>query len=1051
MRLLRSLRCLRPAALLPVCLILAMASLVSTPGEAVGVLSPFIRVFNSQEYDAHAQSWAVVQDPRGVIYIANSSGVLEFDGVTWRTIPVANSSIVRSLAVDETGCVWVGAVGEIGYLEANEIGELEYVSLTHHLPEDQLVFSDVWRTHVTPEGIFFCPRKKAFLWRGGSFEVASVSSLQIMLFEVAGKLYGNDVEKGLSVLDQNRLHPLKGGEEIKEYRIYNILRWDEDTLLIVTATNGLYLFDLPVASDGEGRLRRFPTEADDLFKSARLYSGTALPDGTFALGTMTGGAAVIGRGGELIYRFDRSTGLPDQSVWGLFCDRQQGLWLALNRGLVRVELGSPVVPVSASSGIDGTIEALVRFQGTLYAGTSTGLYALRDDRFAGIEGLQPPCWSFEVFRDQDGRDERLLVGLNGSVNEIANEKQVIYQSDLHNYTMLQSRFQPSTLLIGQTQGALVAQHNGRQWSSFDKIQGIDREVRSVAEDSLGALWLGTHFDGVFRVKLDPDDLKSPLSVEQYGIKHGLPSLKSIKVVQTRSRLLFATGDGLYEYDGEGRFSPSDLFGHHFADAGGILRLIPEDEDRFWISTQDGRAAFAQRTTDERYQIHEAGLRRIPPASIYAFWPEENGTTWIGTTAGLFLYDTTKETSSTATFATLIRDISVRSGDSIYRGFGQLRGSSNPSAGNPGLSLSPIAHEDASLTFTFAAPSFDALDSTEYSYLLQGFDADWSSWSSDTKKEYTNLNEGRYTFRVRARDVYGAVNEQASAVFVVRPPWHRTPSAYIGYLVMAGLFVLAVVKLRSWKLERERDRLEKLVAERTTELRQQTHRLESAQKELEAFSYSVSHDLRAPIRKLEGLTSLLLSAEDEETGQRQQLADRVRANCREMSELIDALLELSRTGRVPLSVEQVDLTEMVEHIAEGLSISEPERSLTLRVAPSLRVTVDPTLMRVVMRNLMDNSWKYTRTRSKTIIEVGSHSSPEHPGETVFFVHDNGVGFDPKLADRLFTPFQRLHPTKDYPGSGIGLATVQRIIHRHGGTIWAESTPDEGATFFFTLES
>jgi signal transduction histidine kinase len=1025
---------------------------MSVPVEAAGLLNPFMRVFTPQEYDAHAQNWAVAQDQRGVIYIANSSGVLVFDGVTWRTYQVANSSIVRSLAVDENGRVWVGAVGEIGYLEANELGELEYVSLVDHLPEDQRVFDDVWRTHLTSEGVIFCPRKKAFCWRDESFTVAQLSSLQIILFEVNGKLYGIDVDVGLAVLDQNRLRPLPGGEGVRESRVLNILAWDEDTLLVITSIDGLYLFDLP-AGNSEGRLRQLTTEADELFKSARLYSGIALPDGSFALGTMTKGAAVISRSGELIYRFDRSTGLPDQSVWGLFCDRQQGLWLTLNRGLARVELGSPVVPVSDSSGIDGTIEALVRYQGALYAGTSTGLYALHGDRFAQIEGLQPPCWSFEIFIEQaDSGNERLLVGLNGSVHEIFTEKHINYQNDLHHFALRQSRFHPSTLLIGHTQGALVAQHDGHQWSILGKIQGIDRAVRSITEDNQGTVWLGTHFDGVFRVELNPDDLTNPLSVEQYGIEHGLPSLKSIKVVQTRDQLLFATAGGLYEYGEDRRFSPSALFGSHFVDVGGILRLMPDENDSFWISTHDGRAAFAQRTKDGSYQIREAGLRRLPPASIYAFWPEADGTTWIGTTAGLFLYDSGKETRSTDSLTTLIRDISTRSGVSLYRGFHQITGSEQSVASNNELSLAPISFEEASLTFEYAALSFDALDSTQYSYLLQGFDADWSAWSSDTKKEYTNLQEGRYTFRVRARDVYGAVSEEARVAFVVRPPWQRTPIAYVGYLVLAGLIMLTVVKLRSWRLERERDRLERLVAERTTELRQQTQRLESAQKELEAFSYSVSHDLRAPIRKLEGLTSLLLGAEHEETGQRQELADRVRANCQEMSALIDSLLELSRTGRAPLSVEQVDLTEMVEQIAEGLSISEPDRAITLRVAPSLSVNADPTLMRVVIQNLLDNSWKYTRTREKTIIEVGSHSSsPAHPGETVFFVRDNGVGFDPQLADRLFTPFQRLHPVQDYPGSGIGLATVQRIIHRHGGTIWAKSSPDEGATFFFTLES
>jgi signal transduction histidine kinase len=288
--------------------------------------------------------------------------------------------------------------------------------------------------------------------------------------------------------------------------------------------------------------------------------------------------------------------------------------------------------------------------------------------------------------------------------------------------------------------------------------------------------------------------------------------------------------------------------------------------------------------------------------------------------------------------------------------------------------------------------------------------------------------------------------------VVSAPWKATVIAYLGYLVLTGLIILVAVKIRSWKLIRQQQRLEQLIDARTCELQQQTKRLKAAQKELELFAYSVSHDLRAPIRKLNGLISMLLTTGDDQTESRQVLVERIGVNCNKMYELIDALLELSRTSRAPLEAEEIDLSKLVGEIAETLLIGEEDRSLTLRIAPNLKVIADQTLMRVVVQNLLENSLKFTQSKEQAVIEIGSNGpSPAHSGQTVLFVRDNGVGFDMKLSERLFIPFQRLHHGHEYPGSGIGLPTVHKIIQRHGGSIWAESEPDKGATFYFTLEA
>jgi PAS domain S-box-containing protein len=237
-----------------------------------------------------------------------------------------------------------------------------------------------------------------------------------------------------------------------------------------------------------------------------------------------------------------------------------------------------------------------------------------------------------------------------------------------------------------------------------------------------------------------------------------------------------------------------------------------------------------------------------------------------------------------------------------------------------------------------------------------------------------------------------------------------------------------------------EELERRVVERTAQL-------EAANRELEAFSYSVSHDLRAPLRGIDGWSAALLEdyGDQLEPRAREYLA-RVRSETQRMGALIDDLLKLSRINRQEMRITAVDLSALGAEVAENLRRADPERRLPVRIEPRLTADADAGLMRVVLTNLFENAWKFTRRTTEPAIELGCMPGED---ERVFFVRDNGVGFDPRYAKNLFAPFQRLHSASEFPGSGIGLATVSRVVNRHGGRVWAESEPGRGATFYFTL--
>ncbi|MEW7973617.1 MAG: ATP-binding protein [Candidatus Thiodiazotropha endolucinida] len=269
-----------------------------------------------------------------------------------------------------------------------------------------------------------------------------------------------------------------------------------------------------------------------------------------------------------------------------------------------------------------------------------------------------------------------------------------------------------------------------------------------------------------------------------------------------------------------------------------------------------------------------------------------------------------------------------------------------------------------------------------------------------------------------------------------------------YLSLA-LNIMPVVALAISNARTYRHRLEAeaKITQLNRGLEERLTTVDALNQELEAFTYSVSHDLRGPLRSLDGFSSILLreySGQLDEKGQR--YLDRLRANAQRMGQLIDDLLRLSRLTRANLAHTTVDLSEMVQELAQDLKHTSPERKAEFRIRGGLIADCDPSLLKIVLENLIGNAWKYSGRVSEAIIEFGSE---EQDGEQVYFVRDNGDGFDMAYADKLFSPFQRLHSDAEFPGTGIGLATAQRIILRHGGRIWAVAKPGEGASFYFTL--
>jgi signal transduction histidine kinase/ligand-binding sensor domain-containing protein len=387
------------------------------------------------------------------------------------------------------------------------------------------------------------------------------------------------------------------------------------------------------------------------------------------------------------------------------------------------------------------------------------------------------------------------------------------------------------------------------------------------------------------------------------------------------------------------------------------------------------------------------------------------------------------------------------------------------------------------------PKFAALDYTSplrnrYAYKLEGFDREWRyTDASDRSATYTKLAAGNYVFRVKASNNDGMWNEAGTSILVtITPPWWRTWWFLSGAVASALAIAYGIYARRIQRIKAHNLRLEREVAARTIELTQKSatlestnlelasktselresqaallnlvgdlneksHALESANKELEAFSYSVSHDLRAPLRSIDGFSQMILEDDGDKLGaDTQENLRLIRAAAQRMGRLIDDMLRLSRVGRNQLVWTKIDLSAMVTHIADELRKSDPGRSVEFVIAPGCVIDGDAALLRIALENIVSNAWKYTGKTPNPRIEFGVASGKEG---SVYFVRDNGCGFDMQYSQKLFGAFQRLHSPEQFPGSGIGLASVRRVFQRHDGTVWIEGEIDRGAVVYFSV--
>ena len=1021
---------------------------------------PFLRNYTPREYAAHGQNWAVVQDQRGIIYAANNDGVLEFDGERWRLIRTEKRTVVRALAVAEDGRIYVGALGEIGRLEPDARGRMHYVSLLDRLPPEDRQFDDVHHVFVRGDDVFFATYARLIRLRGDAVRSWTPGSAFHRAFMARERLFIRERDRGLMELVGDVLQPVPGSEAMGEDRVDVVLPWgNADGLLIGSRDRGVQVLDA-------GQLRSIDSAPNDALRRDLVYAGVQMADGGYAVGTFQGGVYFLDADARLRGRLDKSRGLQDDTILGMTVDRQGGLWLALDRGLSRVESDLPLTRFDERSGLNGTLLSLHRHQGVLHAGTAQGVFRLRpgaDARFEPLAGLRGQTYAFLSVGDD------LLVGNNDGTFLVRGDHVSQLQRGVTGTTtaLLASGTVPGRVYVGLWDGLAVLRQQDGRWIDEGRVPGVDLTVSSMLESPDGQLWIGTWNHGVARLRCDADrDGRVRVAAQsRYGEADGLPQMHDNFVQQVDGDPLFSTHRGLMRFnEATKRFEADPRFATLF---GGSPRWVVygvggTQSQALWMASVDEasdlkEAGLAERT-DRGWRWSPRALSATAGGWIEKVFAEDDGILWVGGTDGLFRLDTHITERPAPAFRTWVRQVSAGNDD-------------QPVFGGTGNIAPPVlAFAANTLRFEFAAAHFDSGDGLQYQTRLDGNDPDWSPWSPESFREYTNLHEGGYTMQVRARNREGAISEVGTFTFRILPPWYRTPWAYLVYLIAAALLVQALLRWRLARIHSEKLALEGVVAQRTTELRDKNTQLEEARRRAEAerqaadlararaeeanraktvFLANMSHELRTPLNAVLGFAQLMDRQPQRSTDDRRHLAT-IQRSGEHLLGLINDVLSLSRieAGVLALDVAPFDLRALIANVCELMRVRAEGKDLWLRVevgALPPAVHGDARKLSQILLNLLGNAVKFTAHGGVTL------RASWRDGRAEFEVEDTGHGIGASERGHLFEPFAQTEAGRAAKeGAGLGLALSRDMARLMGGDIVLASAPGEGALFVVTAD-
>lgn len=1045
---------------------------------------PFIRNYAPTEYNSSTQFLAIVQDTTGIMYFGTNLGVLEYDGKQWTPLQAFNKAVVYSLAIDSNGIIYVGAKDDFGYLHVNNRGKKEFKSLKYLIREKELKFGGVFQIKFSSDKVYFwtsvaifeyVPSPKPFIKTYSAKQGNRI--LGIITHE--SKVYSNESNRGLVCLDNDSLELINDFYKDKPFN--NALSVSKDTLLIVTRAKGLFFQNANMSGS-----TILPVQNSNFLSDNDIYSAALLPNQTIALGSLIKGLVTISKAGNILQTWDDTRLLQNNTILCAKNTKNHNLWLGLGNGISRTEGSLAWSYWDKNAGLKGNVRDVLRFENSIYIAAGNTIYYLENNQPKVVKGIKAgQCWDLMEYKTPENK-KILLAGAQNGIYEIIGTQARLIHAGNHAIKLNTSPGNPKRIFSTDLPNFISLIYESGKWEDEGKWKGINGTIYAIAEDKNGDIWLGTSDAGVIKVIPNYADITNPKEVVTYQGKDGLPSLQMVFPYLIKDKVVFGTEKGLYIHNPQtDRFEPYCEIDERLCDGIHDINSLHETPDGriYVLQHKEGNQDFGFFQPNGRggYDWIYKPFCRIPQMTLNCFMQDDNGVVWIGGSEGLFRYDERLDKKDyEADFYTLIRKVTVGLDSVVYYGTPIQKKTDEDGIKN-------LEYKFNRLKFEFSAPFFDDESKTLYSYQLEGFNPEWSAWSTEENAVYTNIYEGNYTFKVKAKNLYD--KESIVAMYHVRilPPWYRTWWAFSIDAILLGLLIFGIVRWNTVRLRKYQERLESIVMDRTAEigrknaeLKMQNEKIKSQRDEIKTqldinvlkseeiegkndelmelnatkdkFFSIIAHDLRSPFSGFLGLTQIMAEELPSLTmTEVQDLAVSMKNSASNLFSLLENLLGWARIqqGLIPFSPEIIQVSSITSQIIA--TMVEPAKNKGIdfvhNIPENTEVFADSNMLQSVIRNLISNALKFTHKGGE--ITVSAKSTSDNSVE--ISIKDTGIGMNKKILDNLFrleVNTSRLG-TEGEPSTGLGLILCKEFIEKQGGKLWVESEVGKGSMFCFTI--
>ncbi len=833
-----------------ICMILLFVCISNSTSGASNINVPIIRSFDFSGSGLRT-NWSIVQDKRGVMFFGVQGGILEFNNVEGSNIIwLPNGSTVRSMCTDENGIVYVGARQEFGFLKPDERGALVYESLVEKLDSADRNFSEVAKVYATPDGICFQSFEALYFYKNGKFKIVKSSSSFHFSFYINNVLYVLERGVGLDKYENGRLSLVKGGDAFADVRIYSILPLSKTKLLVATRESGLFLYDL--LAPAENNITEVGNEINDLLTNSQIYDGVQMKDSTIVYGTLQGGLILLTKNLEFIKTLNKANLLDDDKVNDLYIDNYGDLWLAQDNHVSIIELNTPFTLIKDRSGINGNIQSICKFGKQVYIATTLGAYSIDPQAHLGENSsnphftkldLQAECFNFLDVKWEN--ENKLFLCSPLGFYEVKDQHLEPIVKD-YCFFAFQSKASPENIILGLKNGFALLSFKKNKWQVFYPDNNIKDEIKSIAEDSLGNIWLATMKSGIY--KLNSRNLSnintlgtSSNTYLKYDTTQGLPDMIYNKVFAFNTGVLFGTKEGLYAFDFQKkRFYPyQELNSLLDKSSSQIIDFTVTEKNQIVVlSVIEGSGplvSIIEKDASGKYVNHSKPFRRIGEYIVTALNIKGDDKLWMSSTNSIFCADLNVVKAYAANcdrkYNVLIRSVQNGNDSILFSGtffeIMEVNGQSLriPVKDQPKGFIPKIEYANNQLIFNFSYSFNEPSSYNYYSYYLEGYEKTWNPWTLDSKVSYNNLSEGTYRLHLKAKNIYDTESDETVYQFVILPPWYRTIWAYISYTFLFAGFVFLVVQLSVGRLKRAKLVLENTVRDRTSEIVKQSEEIQ----------------------------------------------------------------------------------------------------------------------------------------------------------------------------------------------------------------------------------